>query len=170
MEVYTIGYSTRPIKEFINLLKIHEINLVVDVRSYRGSRYNPQYDAETLEKSLSSNHLGYVHIALLGGLRKPNKDSINTAWYNKSFRGYADYMQTKDFRQGLKELMELIKNNTVVIMCSEAVPWRCHRSLIGDALVIRSYKVLDIIGENNIHEHKLTAFAVVRGHNITYPE
>lgn len=169
MEIYTIGHSTKPIKEFIAILKKYKIELLVDVRSIPGSSYNPQYNMKSLEKSLLKKGINYVHMKSLGGFRKTEPDSINMAWRNKSFRGFADYMQTKEFRKGLLELIHLSKKYNTVIMCSEAVPWRCHRSLIADALIIRKIKVIDIYSMDVTKKHNLTSFAKVNGTHIYYP-
>jgi uncharacterized protein (DUF488 family) len=132
--VYTIGHSTRTIKSFINILKSHEIETFIDVRTIAASRHNPQYNEEQLSKSISVEGIGYIHCKGLGGLRHITKNSINTAWRNISFRGYADYMQTTQFKENIERLIKVAGEKHTVIMCAEAVPWRCHRSLIGDAL------------------------------------
>ncbi|MGV8057231.1 MAG: DUF488 family protein [Smithellaceae bacterium] len=168
--VYTIGHSTLPIEAFIRILQSYEIETLVDVRTIAASRHNPQYNEDQLPKSLSRKHIGYVHCLGLGGLRHTTKASINTAWRNASFRGYADYMQTAQFEENIERLIGMATDRRLVIMCAEAVPWRCHRSLIGDALLIRNVTVLDIIGENSCKPHVLTSFAKVKGLGITYPE
>lgn len=167
--VYTIGHSTRPIDEFIQLIKTYGIEMVVDVRTIAGSHYNPQYNEELLNNSLSKHNITYMRMKELGGLRHTTKMSINNAWKNSSFRGYADYMQTPEFAKNIKQLIKLAKEKQIVIMCAETVPWRCHRSLIGDALIIRDIGVTDIISEKSIMLHKVTPFARVKGHTITYP-
>lgn len=167
--VYTIGHSTRNIEDFIKLIKTYGIEMVVDVRTIAGSRFNPQYNEESLNKSLAKKKISYLRLEGLGGLRHTTKDSINTAWKNLSFRGYADYMQTPEFAESIKQLVKLAKEKQIVIMCAEAVPWRCHRSLIGDALTVRNIKVIDIISEKSNMPHKITPFARVKGHAITYP-
>jgi len=169
MIIYTIGHSTRSIKEFIELLKINKVQLLIDVRSVPYSTYNPQYNKDKLQKSIERNKMQYVHMSGLGGFRNPLRNSINMAWKNKRFRGYADYMQTKEFKNNLSHLIDLAKQYNVAIMCSEAVPWRCHRSLIADALTIRKIKVFDIFNKTTNKQHKLTSFAKVKGKNITYP-
>ncbi|HEX9059988.1 MAG TPA: DUF488 domain-containing protein [Clostridia bacterium] len=169
-EIYTVGHSTRPIEEFIELLKSYGIEEVIDVRTIAGSKYNPQYNEENLRKSLEENGLAYLHLKELGGLRHPTKDSINKGWINKSFRGYADYMQTSEFSKAIEQLIVLSNKNKVVIMCAEAVPWKCHRSLIGDALTVRKIKVTDILGIGNHMTHKLTKFAQAKGHDVSYPK
>lgn len=167
--LYTIGHSTRPIDEFIGLLREHEIALLCDIRTVPKSRHNPQFGIDALPGSLEDAGIGYRHLAGLGGLRHAAKDSINSAWRNASFRGYADYMQTPEFAAALDELIALAEEESVVIMCSEAVPWRCHRSMVGDALVVRGWTVLDIIGQGEPKPRRLTPWAVVDGTQITYP-
>lgn len=167
--VYTIGHSTHPIDEFIRILKAFEIEKVIDVRTIPKSRHNPQFNEEELRKQLLEHTIEYVRLAGLGGLRHTSKTSINTAWKNASFRGFADYMQTPEFARALDELIDLAKEKRVAIMCAEAVPWRCHRSLIGDALMVRKIKVEDILSEKAIQPHGLTPWAKVEGDKITYP-
>lgn len=169
LQLWTIGHSTRPIDEFLTLLKAHEIQQLVDVRTVPKSRHNPQFNTDELAKSLKKAGLTYVHMPQLGGLRKAKKDSINTGWRNASFRGYADYMQTDEFSRALGELRADSRSQTTAIMCAEAVPWRCHRSLIADALVSRGWTVLDIMTEQRATPHKLTSFAKVADGRITYP-
>ena len=168
--VYTIGHSTHPIDEFIKILEAYEIGLVADVRTIPKSRHNPQFNQAELEQYLREHDIGYIHLKELGGLRRASKSSINTGWRNLSFRGYADYMQTEDFRAGIERLMEVARGQRTAIMCSEAVPWRCHRSLIGDALLVRNFHVVDIMGESSARPHTLTPWAKVDGTSITYPE
>lgn len=167
--IYTIGHSTRTIESFIELLKEYEIQQIIDVRTIPRSRYNSQFNKETLPGKLKSFGIEYLHIPELGGLRHTKKDSINKAWKNSSFRGFADYMQTKEFDNGLKKLIKISREKTVAIICAEAVPWRCHRSLIADALTVRKIKVIHIINSKNFINHKLTPFAEVKNKNITYP-
>jgi uncharacterized protein (DUF488 family) len=166
--IYTIGHSMRPIGEFIEILLSHGIRKVVDVRTIPGSARNPQYGKDVLESSLREHHIAYRHMPGLGGLRHAKKDSINTGWKNASFRGFADYMQTEEFRTSLQALIETAQERTV-IMCAEAVPWRCHRSLIGDALLVRGITVLNIMSKTNVKEHSLTPWARTDRENITYP-
>ncbi len=168
--IYTIGHSTHPIDEFIKILDAYNIGLLVDVRTIPRSRHNPQFNQDELEQSLPAHGIGYVHLKELGGLRHTTKDSINTGWRNLSFRGYADYMQTEEFRAGIARLLELAQAQPTAIMCSEAVPWRCHRSLIGDALLVRNVHVVDIMSEKSSKPHELTPWAKVDGVSITYPE
>jgi len=168
--IYTIGHSTRTIDEFINILLALKIELVVDVRTIPGSRYNPQFNQDELRYDLERCDFGYTHLKELGGLRHTTKTSINTGWRNLSFRGFADYMQTKEFNNGIQLLIEISKSKRTAIMCAEAVPWRCHRSFIGDALVVRNISVEDIMNEKNRKPHKMTPWAKVDGVIITYPE
>lgn len=167
--VLTIGHSTRSLEEFIHLLEVHGVEHLVDVRTIPRSRHNPQFNAEELASALKRSGIGYGHKPGLGGLRHPRKDSVNTGWRNASFRGYADYMQTEEFRKNLEELIDLSKRQQIAVMCAEAVPWRCHRSLIGDALVVRGIRVENIMGPRRAEPHTLTPWAQVRGSRITYP-
>lgn len=167
--IYTIGHSTRTIEEFVDLLKAHDITQLVDIRTIPKSRHNPQYGQDALQENLQNRGINYVYIKELGGLRPAAKKSINEAWRNKSFRNYADHMQTAEFKQGLGELIVIAQEKTSAIMCSEAVPWRCHRSLVADALIVRGISVQEIIGSGNAREHKLTSFAHVEGTSVTYP-
>lgn len=168
--VLTIGHSNRTLDEFVALLKTYSVTLVADVRTVPRSRHNPQFNKESLPRFLEDNGIGYVHLKSLGGLRHTTRESVNMAWRNASFRGYADYMQTPEFDAGVAELIKLAKRETVTIMCAEAVPWRCHRSLIGDALLVRDVGVKDIMSLKSCPPHKLTPFAKVRGTGITYPD
>ena len=167
--IYTIGHSTHTIDEFIHILRHYGIEKVIDIRSIPKSRHNPQFNQEDLREALHNHHIAYKHMKILGGLRHTTKESINTAWRNASFRGFADYMQTDDFKKGLEELIQYASEKKVVIMCAEAVPWRCHRSLIGDALLIRYFTVIDIMSETSSRPHTLTPWAKVHGLTITYP-
>jgi uncharacterized protein (DUF488 family) len=167
--VMTIGHSTHTIEEFIHLLQTHGTTCVVDVRTVPRSRHNPQFNKVSLPRSLKKAGLGYVHMPGLGGLRHTKDDSPNTGWRNASFRGYADYMQTPEFAQSLEELIRLASQDRIVLMCAEAVPWRCHRSLIADALLVRGIRTEDIMSATRRQAHTLTPFAKVRGTAITYP-
>ena len=169
LTIFTIGHSTHPIEEFIALLKNYGIEQLVDVRTVPKSRHVPQFNSDALEASLREAGIGYVHLKALGGLRHAKKDSMNTGWRNASFRGYADYMETEEFAKGIDRLIVLAKAKRTVIMCAEAVPWRCHRSLVGDALLVRGIAVEDIMSATSVRPHKLTEFAKVNGHRITYP-
>lgn len=167
--VFTVGHSNRTWKEFLAILRAHNIKRIVDVRSIPRSRHNPQFDQTILRKKLRAAKIGYVHLRKLGGLRHARKDSKNMGWRNTSFRGYADYMQTKEFEAGLERIIKLARQKRSAIMCAEAVPWRCHRSLIGDALVVREIRVEDIMSATGLRPHSLTPFARVRKNVITYP-
>lgn len=167
--VYTIGHSTRSLEQFIALLTASGITLLADVRSVPRSRHNPQFNRENLAQSLEAAHIGYLHLPGLGGLRHSRADSPNQAWRNASFRGYADYMQSNEFGASLEELIGLARRDRVALMCAEAVPWRCHRSLIADALTVRGIPVEHITGEHRSHRHALTPWARVDGLRITYP-
>ncbi len=169
LTIYTIGHSTRTLEEFIELLKAYSVTLVVDVRTVPRSRHNPQFNKETLPTSLKEHTIRYIHLPEIGGLRHPKRDSINLAWKNASFRGYADYMQTKEFTEGLLKLIALARENCLAIMCAEALPWRCHRGLISDALVARHIKVLHIISKTDTITHVLNEMAHVEGNTVTYP-
>ncbi len=167
--ILTIGHSTRTLEEFIRLLQAHAVSRVVDVRTVPRSRHNPQFNKTSLPGSLKKVGLRYVHISGLGGLRHAQRDSINVGWRNASFRGYADYMQTTEFEHSLEELIQLANQDRIALMCAEAVPWRCHRSLIADALLVRGIRTEDIMSATLRQVHVLTPFAKVRGATITYP-
>jgi uncharacterized protein (DUF488 family) len=166
--VLTIGHSTHPIGEFIAILEAHGVDLLADVRTIPRSRHNPQFNRDALGRSLAEAEMRYVPMPGLGGLRHPRPDSPHTAWRNASFRGYAGYMQTAEFRENLDRLIELSQQAPAVIMCAEAVPWRCHRSLIADALVVRGIPVEHIMTLASSRPHKLTPFARVSGTDIVY--
>jgi len=167
--IYTIGHSTRTTEQFLALLKAHGIEELVDVRTIPRSRHNPQFGKEDLAASLQQAGIAYTHLGKLGGLRHASKDSVNLGWQNTSFRGFADYMATPEFTSGLVELKSLAEQKTVAIMCAEAVPWRCHRSLISDALTILGWQVLHIQSRKTASPHKLTPFLKVQDGKITYP-
>ncbi len=168
--IYTIGHSTRTIEQFIELLKAHDIEELVDVRTIPRSRHNPQFGAEELAASLQRAGIAYKHLVKLGGLRHTSKDSVNLGWQNTSFRGFADYMATPEFRTGLDELKALAEKKTIAIMCAEAVPWRCHRSLIADALAAQGWLVLHIQSRKTASPHEPTTFLKVQNGKLTYPE
>lgn len=168
-QIFTIGHSTRPLKEFLALLKEHEITCLVDVRTVPRSRHNPQFNRETLSGKLPKAGIRYSHMPGLGGLRHTKTNSINTAWRNASFRGFADYMQTREFVKNLQPLMRLSRRKRVAIMCAEAVPWRCHRSLIADALLVRWFEIFHIMGPKSLKSHTLTPWAKVKGVKVWYP-
>ena len=169
LPVLTIGHSTRPIEVFVGLLAANAVTHLMDVRTIPKSRHNPQFGSEALAASLRDAGIAYTHVPGLGGLRRARPDSANAAWRNPSFRGYADYMQTPAFAQHLGEVIELAKRERVALMCAEAVPWRCHRSLIADALVAHGIGVEEILSETRRTPHKLTPFARVDGTAVTYP-
>jgi uncharacterized protein (DUF488 family) len=167
--IFTIGHSTRPIEDFIEILRAFGIKTVVDVRTIPKSRHNPQFSNEALKASLKEAHIAYLHMKGLGGLRHAKKDSPNTAWKNASFRGFADYMQTEEFEQNLEKLILIAEEKTTAIMCAEAVPWRCHRSLIADALIVRGIDARHIMGPASEKAHTITSWARVGGRKIIYP-
>lgn len=167
--IFTIGHSTRPIDEFTALLHKRDIAQLVDIRTIPKSRHNPQFGQEALHESLALDGIRYVYLQDLGGLRSSRQDSPNTGWRNSSFRNYADHMASDAFTDAIGRLLELAEEHVTAIMCAEAVPWRCHRSLVGDALLVRGITVLDIIGDAAPRPQKLTSFAVVDGTRITYP-
>jgi len=167
--VFTIGHSTRPIEEFIGLLKAHRVTQLVDVRTVPRSRHNPQFETAALAKSLARAGIGYALAPGLGGFRRTSPESPNGAWRNLSFRGYADYMLTPEFNESLVGVLELLATDRVALMCAEAVPWRCHRSLIADALFVRGHVACEIASTTRLQPHKLTSFARVDGETITYP-
>jgi uncharacterized protein (DUF488 family) len=169
-KIYTIGHSTRTIEQFLELLRAHGIQELVDVRTIPQSRHNPQFGKEALTTSLQQAGIGYSHLGKLGGLRHAGKNSLNLGWQNASFRGFADYMATPEFQAGLDELKSLAEKKTVAIMCAEAVPWRCHRSLIADALTTQGWQVLHIQSRKTASPHGLTPFLKVQDGNLTYPE
>lgn len=169
MLVLTVGHSTRSIEAFIALLRAHGVERVVDVRTVPKSRRNPQFGQDALAGSLATAGIGYTHLPALGGLRRPRPDSPNMGWRNASFRGYADYMQTPGFRNAMEELVGFAAKEQIAAMCAEAVPWRCHRSLIADALLVRGIAAEDIATTSRRTPHKLTPFAQVRGQEVTYP-
>lgn len=167
--IYTLGHSTHPIDEFIGMLRVYAIERLVDVRTVPRSRHNPQFEQASLSTSLPEAGIEYRHMKSLGGLRKTQADSVNNGWRNASFRGYADYMQTPDFAAAIDELIALAGEKRTAVMCAEAVPWRCHRSLIGDALLVRGVAAIDIFSATQSKPHALTSFAQVDGTKITYP-
>src|ERR1019366_5955913 len=168
--IFTVGHSTRTIDEFVELLHAHGVKIIVDIRSIPRSRHNPQFNADVLEHSLRENHISYRHSKELGGLRHARKDSVNLGWRNASFRGFADYMATPAFSEGLDALIEFAPAKATAIMCAEAVAWRCHRSLIGDALTKKGWIVRDIMSRTVAARHLLTPFLKVRKGQLIYPE
>jgi uncharacterized protein (DUF488 family) len=167
--IFTLGHSTLPIEQFIALLQTFGIERLADIRTVPRSRHNPQFDKSALAGSLMAENIEYVPTPALGGLRRALKDSPNTGWRNESFRGYADYMQTETFQDALEKLIQMSREKRVAIMCAEAVPWRCHRSLVADALGVHGVPTVEILSESSYRMHKLTPFAQVNGTRITYP-
>ncbi len=167
--LYTIGHSTRTIEEFLDLLQAHHIQELVDVRTIPQSRHNPQFGQDQFQTALTQAGIAYTHQKNLGGLRHPSSDSINLGWQNLAFRGYADYMATPEFQQGLQELEERAAKKTVAIMCAEALWWRCHRSLIADALTVQGWQVLHIQSRKTAKPHELTSFLKIIDDKLTYP-
>lgn len=168
--IFTIGHSTRTTRELMKILKAYDIEVLIDIRHYPGSRAFPHFGKARIKQNLKRNGIEYIHLIELGGRRKADKASgLNEGWRSPQFRGYADYMQTEEFKEGLKDLIQIARRKVSVIMCSEAVPWRCHRSMVGDALILHGFQVIDIFSETQAREHKLTSFAKVRGKRITYP-
>jgi len=167
--VLTVGHSTRSIEDFVRLLDAHGVKRLVDVRTVPRSRHNPQFNKDSLPRQLEHHGISYLHLPALGGLRHPRKDSLNLGWRNTGFRGFADYMQTPEFERALRTLITLAEKERVAIMCAEALPWRCHRSLIADALLAHGVRVEDILSLTSTQPHKLTPFAHVFGNEVTYP-
>jgi uncharacterized protein (DUF488 family) len=167
--VFALGHSTRPIEELVELLRAAGVTTVADVRTIPRSRANPQFEQAALARALGSAGIGYAHLPLLGGLRHARRDSPNGGWRNASFRGYADHMATPEFEEGLCQLRALAQAGTVALLCAEAVPWRCHRSLIADALLARGVVVEHVTGKGRWRPHRLTPFAHLEGRRVTYP-
>lgn len=167
--IWTIGHSTRSLEELVGVLRHYGIEALVDVRTVPRSRKNPQFNRDELELKLPELGIDYTHAKDLGGLRKALKDSPNMGWENESFRGFADYMQTPEFERALNWLIGEAQNKPTAIMCAEMLPWRCHRSLIADALLVRGFDVAEIFDEHKSQPHKLTTFALVQDGNVTYP-
>jgi uncharacterized protein (DUF488 family) len=170
LTLYTIGHSTRTFDEFVELLHAHGVHAIADVRLIPRSRRVPQFNDDALKTNLPKSGIEYLPMKALGGRRRAHKDSINTGWRNESFRGYADFTQTADFEAALDALIHVARDRPTAIMCAEAVPWRCHRSLIADAMLVRGWTVLDITGPGKPKRHALTPFAKVEGTRITYPD
>ena len=169
-KIYTVGHSTRTFDALVHLLRAHDVTAVADVRAFPKSRRFPHFHHESLVVELPKRGIAYLPFTALGGRRRPSADSVNTGWRNASFRAYADYMQTDAFQEALSDLITAACKASTAIMCSEAVPWRCHRSLIADALLVRGWQVLDIMTPAKANPHKLTPFARVEGLSVTYPE
>jgi uncharacterized protein (DUF488 family) len=168
MKIWTVGHSTRSGEEFVQILRAHEVEVLVDVRTYPGSRRYPQFNKAELADSLNKNQIEYKHEPRLGGRRTPRPDSHNTAWRNAQFRGYADHMETEEFKNGVRELLELASSKRVAVMCAEAVWWRCHRSLIADYLKAAGHEVIHIIDEQKTEEHPFTSAARIIDARLSY--
>jgi len=167
--IYTIGHSNRTLSYFLDLLETYQIETLIDVRTIPRSRHNPQFNLDILPSFLKEKQIAYIPFGKkLGGLRRVKKDSVNIGWHNASFRGFADYMQTQDFKEGLAELMEIAKESRCVLMCAEALPWRCHRSLISDALTLKKWQVFHIQSKKTAKLHELTPFLHVIGRKVIY--
>jgi uncharacterized protein (DUF488 family) len=169
LDMLTVGHSNRNLPEFLQLLQAHAVGQIVDVRSLARSRHNPQFNIDTLPQALAAAGVAYRHLPGLGGLRRPRTDSPNAGWRNSGFRGFADYMQTVEFDKNLQVLIELARQGRIALMCAEALPWRCHRSLIADALALRTVRVEHIVGPGPRRAHVPTPWARVDGTAITYP-
>lgn len=167
--VFTVGHSTRTLDELVTLLRAFDISILADIRTIPRSRRNPQFNGDALSSTLRSRRIRYVHVPELGGLRRARKDSPNTAWRNASFRGFADHMLTGDFEAGIAKIRALTVEGRVALMCAEAVPWRCHRSLVADALAARGARVEHITSTRRAAPHRMTVFALVEGTRVTYP-
>ena len=167
--IFTVGHSTLPIDRFLGLLRTYGIERLADIRTVPRSRHNPQFNADALADALTASGIDYLSMATLGGLRRARKDSPNTGWRNESFRGFADYMQTPAFADALEKLIAASREKRIAIMCAEAVPWRCHRSLVADALMIRGVPAIEILSNADSRPHELTRFAHVDGTRLTYP-
>ena len=167
--LYTIGHSTRPQTDFLDILRSFDVRLLADIRTVPRSRTNPQYNQAEFRAWLTAGGVDYVHLPDLGGLRHARKDSVNTGWRNQSFRGFADYMQSAQFEGAVELLISLAAGRTAAIACAEAVPWRCHRSLVADALLVRGIEVRHIMGPASARPHTLTPWAKVDGLRIAYP-
>ena len=176
VRLYTVGHSTRSDEELLELLERFDVSLLVDIRTVPRSRRNPQFNVDVLPGTLRARGLSYVHLPSLGGLRRARPDSVNTAWRNASFQGYADHMQTEEFEGGLSELQGALTDAATAaragigaLMCAEAVPWRCHRSLVADVLTARGAVVEHILSAGRAQPHRMTPFARVSGANVSYP-
>jgi len=169
LTIYTIGHSTHPIDEFIAMLRNNGVEQLIDIRTIPRSRHNPQFEQSALQKSLPEHGIDYLYLPELGGLRPKTANSLNLSWKNESFRNFADYMQTEAFSQAVEKLIGLAEQKTSAMMCAEAVPWRCHRSLVGDALLVRGVDVQNILSPTQTSPHSLTRFALTEGTRVTYP-
>ena len=169
IRVWTVGHSTRTLDGFLGLLRAHGVRTVADVRTIPKSRRHPHFAGEALAAALAGEGIGYVHLPELGGRRHPRPDSPNGGWRNEGFRGYADHMATEGFERGVERLLALAETGSVAAMCAEAVPWRCHRSLLADALVARGMAAEHILSSTATQPHRLTPFARVDGRQVSYP-
>lgn len=167
--LFTIGHSTHPIEEFTDLLGAHGVDHLVDIRTVPRSRTNPQYNLDALPDALAAKGIGHEYLPGLGGLRRARPDSVNTAWRNKSFQGYADHMDSEEFSEALGRLGQRVAERTVAIMCAEALWWRCHRSLVAEAMIVRGHEVGHVMPDGRVVPATLRDFAVVDGVSITYP-
>ncbi len=168
--IYTIGHSTHSLEEFLNMLQFFDIKILADIRSLPGSRKYPQFNKEDLKISLENTGIQYLHMADLGGRRKVKKDSKNNRWNNASFRGYADYMETEEFKNAVIKLEDIASEQPTAYMCSEAVWWRCHRSMVSDYLKAKGWMVLHIMGIQKFQEHKYTSPAIIVDENVLYTD
>jgi uncharacterized protein (DUF488 family) len=169
VEIWTVGHSTRTLDELVALLRSFDIGVLADIRTVPRSRKNPQFNRDAMPASLAPRGIQYAHLARLGGLRHARADSPNTGWRNESFRGFADYTLTGEFEDGLAELRALTASGRVAVMCAEAVPWRCHRSLVADAVTARGGEVEHIMAVGRANRHVVTSFARIEGERVTYP-
>lgn len=168
--IFTVGHSNRRIEDFLALLQAHAVDVLVDIRSLPRSRFNPHFNSETLKASLTGAGIDYIHLASLGGRRRPREgNDENAGWGNGGFRGYADYMQTEEFEAGLNELLAIARHRRTAIMCAESVPWKCHRQLVADALMLHDHQPGHIMGLQAATPHALTDFARIDAGHITYP-
>lgn len=170
LTIYTIGHSTHSLEEFLNMLQSFDIKIVADIRSLPGSRKYPQFNKEDLKISLEEAGIKYLHLANLGGRRKVKKDSKNNRWNNASFRGYADYMETEEFKNGIVKLEHIALEQATAYMCSEAVWWKCHRSMVSDYLKAKGWTVLHIMAIQKVQEHKYTSPARIVDGNVLYSD
>jgi uncharacterized protein (DUF488 family) len=169
-DAYTMGFSNRTWDQTVEILRAFRIERLIDIRTLPGSKHTPQFNLEHLQQALPREGVEYIHLKSLGGLRKPRKDStLNAAWENSGFRGYADYMQTPEFEEALNQLITLLKEKTTVYCCTEGVFWRCHRQLVSDALLVRGYQAGHIFSASKVEAHKLTKFVKAEGVRVTYP-
>ncbi|CAI9086298.1 DUF488 domain-containing protein [Methylacidiphilum fumariolicum] len=169
MIIKSIGHGTKSLEELISMLKEANVEALIDVRSIPRSRHNPQFNKETIAEALSKESILYIHLPEAGGLRHPKKDSPNKGWKNESFRGFADYMATANFAAALDKIIEIGKEKSAALMCAETLPWRCHRSLIADALLLRGVEVVHILPKGKEIKHQLTPWSQIKNGIVTYP-